>query len=366
MGLVLLALPGLVAGAWWLSCLRGLDRPPPSRTRLDAATRTSIIVPARDEAAALPRLLASLSASITPPREIIVVDDGSTDGTDEVAHAWEATVIHAPPPPDGWCGKPWACHLGAEAATGDLLVFLDADIWLAPDGLARLLATHAAEPGGLLSVQPFHEVHHRYEQLSAVPNLVSMLASGAFGPTGDRTTVAFGPCLVTSVGSYRLVGGHAGVAREVVEDVELARAFHAVGLPVRVRAGRDAVGFRMYAAGPRAMVEGWTKNLAAGARRTPLPSTVGAVAWVGAGFAIAAAGLGLGDAGPAVVVALWAALATELAWALRRIGTFRWWVAPAFPIAWIGFLGLFIRSAWHRAVVGRVTWRGRDLPVGSR
>ena len=79
--------------------------------------RISIVVPARDEAHNLPRLLASLAALTPAPAEVIVVDDHSTDGTGDLARAAGATVVVPPPLPPGWLGKAWACHAGAQVAT---------------------------------------------------------------------------------------------------------------------------------------------------------------------------------------------------------------------------------------------------------
>src|SRR5690606_25074133 len=101
--------------------------------------RVSVVVPARDEAERLPRLLAALVAARPRPHEVIVVDDGSADGTCEVAAAAGATVIRVERPA-GWTGKAYACQRGADAAQGDVLVFLDADVEPAPDGIASLSA----------------------------------------------------------------------------------------------------------------------------------------------------------------------------------------------------------------------------------
>ena len=87
--------------------------------------------------------------------------------------------------PEGWAGKPWACWQGAQQAGGDLLLFLDADTWLEPDGLERLVQEYLAQ-GGLLSVQPFHRVRQLYEELSAFFNIVQIAGMNAFTPLGDR------------------------------------------------------------------------------------------------------------------------------------------------------------------------------------
>ena len=105
-------------------------------------SRLSIIIPARNEAHNLPRLLDSIFSQPIPPLEVLVVDDASTDATASVATAHGATVVSSLPLPDGWRGKPWACHQGALATKGELLLFLDADCWFEPGGLDRILSRY--------------------------------------------------------------------------------------------------------------------------------------------------------------------------------------------------------------------------------
>jgi 4,4'-diaponeurosporenoate glycosyltransferase len=76
----------------------------------------SIIIPARNEEHNIPTLLRSIAAQSVRPREIIVVDDGSTDRTAALARQLGATVMASQPLPDGWRGKTWACHQGAQVA----------------------------------------------------------------------------------------------------------------------------------------------------------------------------------------------------------------------------------------------------------
>ena len=175
---VLLALAGWAAGTWYLA---RVPTPTPGPRSDAAAVRVSVIVPARDEAATLPRLLTTLAQLDDSPHEVIVVDDGSRDTTAAVARAHDTTVVPAGASPAGWAGKPWACHVGAGVASGTHLLFLDADTWLAPDALGRLLAEHA-RVGGLVSVQPYHVPQRAYEQLSGYCNVVAMMGTGAFAP----------------------------------------------------------------------------------------------------------------------------------------------------------------------------------------
>ena len=322
------------------------------------ASHTSVIIPARNEATNLPTLLASLAAQTKPPLDVLVVDDGSTDATAEVARAGGATVITAKPPPTGWAGKPWACHTGVQAARGQHLLFLDADVRLAPDALGRLAASAT---DGLLSVQPFHDVVRPHEQLSAFPNAVAILASGiaAIRPS-TRPGLAFGPCLLTTPDTLTAAGGFEAVRGDVIEDIALARAYQRAGLPVRCLGGGDAVRFRMYPGALTSLVQGWGKNLSGGARRArPLP-LVGAAIWV---CAAVAASLEVIEADTPWAAAAYAAVAVQVGWILRRLGSFPWWVAALFPIPLLAFLGLFAWSLVQRVLRRQVTWRGRQIPV---
>lgn len=111
-----------------------------------AAQRVSVLIPARNEAATLPRLLAALGRQSLPAAEVLVIDDHSRDGTGAIAMAAAAAaglplrLIQAPPLPPGWCGKTWALHHGVATSSGDLLVFLDADTEPEPSLLASLVA----------------------------------------------------------------------------------------------------------------------------------------------------------------------------------------------------------------------------------
>lgn len=347
---------GLAAGAWSLARVRG---PRPASRPGRPAGAVTVIVPSRDEARALPVLLGSLRSQTLEPARVIVVDDGSSDGTAAVAARLGAEVVAAGPLPAGWTGKAHACWVGARLARTDLLVFLDADTALARDGIERLVAEHA-RTGGLLSVQPYHTTVRPYEQLSLYFNVVAAMGVGAFGPRERAGVAAFGPCVVCRRADYEAVGGHRAVRGEVVEDVALARRFHAHGYPVRLLAGRGTVRFRMYPGGFRQLVEGWTKNFGAGARLTRVPDLVRSVLWV---TATGSGAIELVTRRDLTAVSLYAACAGSVAWSARKLGDFRWWVIASYPLALACFLAVFARSLWHTYVRGSVEWRGRRIPT---
>jgi 4,4'-diaponeurosporenoate glycosyltransferase len=279
--------------------------------------------------------------------------------------------------PPGWTGKAWACHVGARAGRGDLLLFLDADTVLARDALDGLLELHDRR-GGLVSVQPFHVVVRPYEQLSAYFNLVTLLGSAAFTRHPSRRPMAFGPCLLTSRADYQRAGGHVAVRGEILDDVQLAAAYDRAGLPVRCAVGGQSIRMRSYPGGIRQLADGWTKNIASGASAAAPGATLATVLWVSAHHAVAVgAALALLEAvsgrgssltygDPAVWVLAWVGFAWQLRSVLRRIGSFRWWTWALFPLALLAFDVLFARSAALTVVRRSVRWRGREVDVGRR
>jgi 4,4'-diaponeurosporenoate glycosyltransferase len=348
---------GLWGIGWLLLWRLAVPADVPAGTRRPSV---SFVVPARDEAANLPLLLGSLVPQLGAGDEIVVVDDHSTDATADAARVGGARVLPAPPLPVGWSGKQWACHTGALAAAGEVLVFLDADTRLEPGGAARVAAL-AGQPG-LTSVQPFHLVPRWSEQLAAFFNVVAMMGTASFTPLGARvrTGAAFGPCLVTSAADYRRAGGHEAAPAGVLDDVALAKTFERAGLPVRVLAGRGTVAFRMYPGGLGQLVAGFTKNMAAAAVAIRPSAAVAVAGWLAA------------CAAPAVLVtrvpvgwvaACYLAVALQLVVHLRRLGTFRPVVALAYPVALAVFLAVFVRSALVTLGRGRVRWKGRSVPT---
>lgn len=335
----------------------------------------SVVVPARNEAVSVPALLASLAPVRASLRDLVVVDDGSTDGTAELAAAGGAHVLRAPEPPAGWVGKSWACHLGVQATSGSVLAFLDADTVLSTEALPALLEQHTRE-GGLVSVQPHHRPVRAYEQLSAYFNAVSLMGTGLFAPRPPSVPMAFGPCLVTSRADYVAAGGHEAIRGEILDDASLAAAYDRAGLPVSCVVGGAAVAMRMYPGGARQLVEGWTKNFASGASQADPRASVSAGLWVATHAAVAggvvsallALATGAGGAGwlrllPWLLA--WTATAWHLRGLLRRIGSFRWWTWALFPLTLAVFGAVFLRSLVLTHVLGRVRWRGRDVVVRS-
>jgi glycosyltransferase involved in cell wall biosynthesis len=225
----------------------------------------SVIVPARNEEACLESCLKSLTAQQGIPFEIILVDDGSTDGTRKIAESFHAVrVMAAPPLPEGWCGKSNAVAFGARHARGDWFLFTDADTIHKPGSLARAVSEAERHGADLLSYSPEQIVKSFWER-ALMPVVFAELAA-TFKPrevSDPRSSVAAanGQYLLVRRHAYELIGGHSSIAHTLLEDVDLARSIKEAGGRLFFRYGGDAVKTRMYR-NFRQLCEGWTKNLA--------------------------------------------------------------------------------------------------------
>ena len=311
-----------------------------------ATPSLSLVIPARDEEHNLPTLLNSLAGQSVRLGEIIVVDDGSTDRTAAIAAQLEATVLASQPLPAGWRGKTWACHQGAQAATGDLLCFVDADTCFETGGLARMLACYQ---GGAFSLGPWHAVRKPYENLSLFFNL-NMVA----GTVPGRL---FGQLLLVERENYQRVGGHAAVRGRILENFRLAQQFSAAGVRVRSVAGKGVISFRMYPGGLRELVAGWVKGFASGAGQTPRGTLCLMVAWMSALMTTPIGCLMGGE--PLAFGLLYLLCAAQVAWFGRKVGAFRWYAALLYPVP-LGFFFVVFALSFMRA--GKlVTWKGREI-----
>jgi 4,4'-diaponeurosporenoate glycosyltransferase len=350
--------------AGWATLARIKPCRPASAGTPPPAAKLSVIIPARNEEKNLPRLLRSLQSQAVPPDEIIVVDDASTDHTAAVAREHGANVVSPPPMPDGWRGKTWACQHGAEQSKGAWLLFLDADTWFEPDGLAAVRAEFSAVGGGALSIAPSHHVKTLHEQFSAFFNLVMLAGTGAFTALGDRLTPRglLGQFLLIEKTAYVRVGGHAAVKQHILENFWLAEKLRAAGVPLHCRGGRTVFSFRMYSLGWRELMDGWIKGFASGAGKTPLPLLLLVIAWM-SGLIMATGNLLLAKDAPVCLV-VYAAYAAQVAWLLRRVGTFHWGTALLFPAPLVFYFVIFTRSVWRAARKQPVDWKGRKIHAG--
>ena len=326
----------------------------------------SIIIPARNEAKTLPLLLADLKRQTLQPLEIICVNDGSEDQTcDVILNAGDNLVLFdVIDKPVDWMGKAWACQKGAEQAKGQLLLFLDADVRLAADGLAKLLATYE-EQRCTVSVHPYHRISKVYEQLSLFFNLIEIGANGTGLPKKNKTVGLYGPVILLSKKDYNEIGGHFVAQRTIADDLALGDALTRAGKKYSLYLGGNDISYRMYSGGIQSLFQGWTKNYATGAGKTKIGMFLLAFVWVTSCTAVPLHGLQAlwdGQSGLALAyLALYGVWVAELNRIVPKIGNFSRVALLFYPIFLFVFLVTFFWSLWKKLFRRQVTWKGRKM-----
>lgn len=339
--------------------------------------RVSVLVPARNEATTIAACVRAILSSDHPVDEVIVCDDGSTDATPEILAQLAAEddrlrVIAGADLPPGWVGKPHACHRLAEAASGDLLVFVDADVIVADEGLERLASLFGDYDADLVTAVPRQETVGLAERL-VVPLLhltyLAWLPLPLIWRTSDpRFLAANGQVLAVRRETLEAHGGFSAVRAEVVDDMALCRLAKQAGRRVVFADGHRIARCRMYETDEEVW-EGFSKNLyeGIGATRWALVGVVGLYsaafllpylalvagpgvgAWTGAGpgWGAVAAGGAIGVGANTVVRAL-------MAWRFDQ---------PVWGVVWhpVGVLVLLAiaLNSYRCYRRGEVRWAGR-------
>lgn len=343
------------------------------------------VIPARNEAALLGQTLVSLLAQDYPgPLRIVLVDDGSTDGTAVVACRIAETappgvrldVVIGSATPPGWAGKVWAMAQGVEAAgPAEWIFFTDADVHHEPHVVRRLVARARSDQRDLVSVMARLRTTTGWEKL-LVPAFVyffALLYPFRWVASSGRTPAAAGGCLLVREAALSRSGGLAAMRGAIIDDVTLAQQIARAG-------GRLWLGFDD---GVRSLrpYDGLSPlwRMVARSAYTELDHSpvrlVGALAGLGLLFAVPPLGVALGLAAPAGVTALTALAAGAVAWVVqsasyapmvRLHGLRRAW-ALGFPAAGLLYAAMTASSAIAHARGRGGMWKGRTAPsAGGR
>ncbi|MBE9375155.1 glycosyltransferase [Saccharopolyspora sp. HNM0983] len=352
-----------------------LSEPPESPVE---PPRVTVVVPARNEAAVLDGCLRGVldqthGAAGSSLLRAVVVDDGSTDGTGEIARAHAAadprlTVERVDAPPAGWGGKVHAMHVGTESAAppepGEWLMFLDADTVPAPELVSRLVATAESADADLVSTPGGPPAGHSATWPLLMPSGLQLIGENADPNGRGRKAFAIGHCILVRRSHYEKVGGWQALADRRNEDIAIATLVRDSGGTTRTVDGLD----HLTTSGMDPFQQGWSsfrKSFVAGTGGSaPVLAALGVGQVVAslAAPAAAIAGIRGGRRGLALLGAAgWLAQGAAHARTGRFMRAGRG-VAALAPVSGALFGGLLLDGAL-RARRGVTSWKGRRTSI---
>ena len=244
----------------------------------------SVLVPARNEERVLDGFIRNILASQGVQLELVVLDDASTDSTAQCVSQWSdrdprVRLVHGKKLPQGWCGKQHACYQLAESARFDTLLFLDADVTVQPDAIARSVAFLNRSKVDLGSGFPHQETPTVAGWL-LLP-LIHFVLLGYLPLSRSRLSndpslaAGCGQLFITTRSAYDKAGGHAVIKSSLHDGIMLPRAFRKAGLRTDIFDASDIASCRMYETN-RDVLQGITKNATEGigAPKTIVPFTI--------------------------------------------------------------------------------------------
>lgn len=328
----------------------------------------SVLIPARNEEKRIVPTIKTLLESEEVEFELIIADDHSTDGTarilDEFAKQDDRVrVVQVPDLPKGWAGKMHACHILSEQANYEIAVFVDSDVTVSPDALARLSGFLDVHKEGMVSGLPCQETGTFWEEL-LVPQ-IHVLLLGYLPFFGMRLTTwpAFGAgcgqLLGVRMSDYRKAGGHKAISHLLHDALQLSRLFRSHGIRTDMVDITGLSETRMYESFSD-LWAGFSKNAHEG-MATPIALPVWTVL------------LGGGHVLPFLLVVIGLLMgwpAGEAVFACLLIYAFRFLLAKRYrqsilgvilhPMAVVVMLALQWVALFRRLAGKPVTWRGRE------
>ena len=366
----------LVVRVGLLPKLRAVDEASSDDSQLlSPPPRVSVIVPAHNEERSIAESLRSLLSMDYLDYEVIFVNDRSIDRTGDIAEKFVAKdkrlkVIHIEELPPGWFGKNHAAWCGAQAATGEIILFTDANVIIAPDALSRAVN---------------YLIRENLQYLGLVPGMIasgallkaSITAAGLwlylrFRPWKMRDPdssayIGVGPFIMFRADSYHSIGGHRRIALRPDEDVQLGKLAKRSGLRADLLAGIAEVKYE-WTPSTRGLVRGYTKNFYATLEYSVLRVLAWTVVglWLGVSpFVLTPLLVFMGEGIlPTTLLAASACISLLLVAGMMREARYEVWNALLFPL---GVL-VSVFAMWRSMIVAMtrgIAWGGEPIPLSE-
>jgi glycosyltransferase involved in cell wall biosynthesis len=340
------------------------------RAPQERAPRVSVIAPALNEERNIEAAVRSLAQQDYPDYEIVLVDDRSTDATPQILARLareipRLRVVTVRELPAGWLGKNHANLVGARAATGDILLFTDADVIMAPSVLDRAVAHLERHELDHLTASPETAMPGLVNQFTLYFGLMFTLYVRPWLARNPRSRahVGIGAFNMVRASAYHAVGGHEPIRLRPDDDLKLGKILKRAGFRQEFVAGRGLIKVEWYASW-RQVRDGLMKNLYAGAEYRTWLVALGvlshvlllalppfALAWTG--------GLAWWLNAGCVALYLWQGAAAS-----RGFGT-AWWAGVLLPGLVLFGAYLMVRATWLTLRNDGIDWRGTHYPLAA-
>lgn len=356
-----------------LSGIQPNDQP----TEDTAFPLVSICIPARNEEAVIDNCVKSALKQDYPNFEVLVLDDNSTDGTTQILTGYAEVIstlhhIKGKTKPNDWLGKPWACHQLSQHASGDYLIYIDADVWLEEDAVSK--AVTALKRSDTITVWPKQKVVGFWEKI-VIPmiyyGLYSLLPAryveqdpkwlpkGLRKKMAPKFAAACGQFIAFNRKVYDAIGGHESVKDQIVEDVELSKTIKRNGYSITMYDGIGTVNCRMYRS-HREIFEGLRKNFFVGfGRNVPVfltMATLQVIVYILPIFILI-----FGTTDQQIFAGILLGLILLQRWAMDLRYGWNPLVSLLQPLTTLWYEILGIRCLWDHFTGAKATWKGRDV-----
>ncbi|NUM34772.1 MAG: glycosyltransferase [Candidatus Brocadiae bacterium] len=216
----------------------------------------SIIIPARNEEEVLKDTLPSILQQEYKAKEVILVDDHSTDKTYAVARSIQEQyknntleIIQGKPLQEGWAGKLWALNQGLAKAKGEWILLTDADLYYAPNLLPSLMAFATEKKASMVSLMAKLRTNIFWEKL-LIPSFLYffklMYPFGSVSNPDSKVAAAAGGCILIRKEALEEIGGIASIKNALIDDISLAKKIKEKGHSLFLMDGPDLESKRGY------------------------------------------------------------------------------------------------------------------------